>query len=364
MSTTPAVTVLMAVHNGARDLRAAIESILAQTFADFEFLIVDDGSDDGSREIVASYPDPRIRRIDNERNLGLSASLNRGLAAAAGELVARQDADDISEPSRLATQVRFLMQHPDTAVVGSWYTKIDADGVELGRRELPADPVAIRWAMLFHCPLVHSAVTFRRGLLARTTGFYDESFAYAQDYELWSRVARRLPMANVPAYLLRLRVSPWSMTATYGERTLEGPRVSLANIGALRGSGQGPSAGYAGRLAVMQALLLGGALPDDASEGGGAGLADAIREILTLHDDFRRAEGLERGAGDALRRDVEARVAGRLLALAAEPASARSGRAGALLGAAWRVRPSALASTAGVRAAVRAGVGALAGRGA
>src|ERR1044071_3222306 len=115
----PAVSVLMAVYNGERHLQAAIDSILAQTFTDFALVIVDDGSTDGSRAIVAGCDDPRIRLIALERNGGLSAALNAGLAAIESPLVARQDADDLSEPDRLARQMAVMRERPDLAILGS-----------------------------------------------------------------------------------------------------------------------------------------------------------------------------------------------------------------------------------------------------
>src|SRR5215467_8249434 len=104
----PKVTVLLTVYNGERYLHEAIDSILGQTFQDFEFLIINDGSTDGTRELILSYHDRRIRLIDNEYNIGQTRSLNRGLVLAMGQFLARQDADDISEPDRLASQVAFL----------------------------------------------------------------------------------------------------------------------------------------------------------------------------------------------------------------------------------------------------------------
>src|SRR5581483_9504087 len=118
----PIVTVLMSVYNGERYLREAIESILVQTWQDFELVCINDGSTDQSREIVLSFNDPRIRLVDNEQNLGLAKSLNKGLMLARGNLIARQDADDISEPDRLLKQVAFLEQWSEIVLVGSWYS--------------------------------------------------------------------------------------------------------------------------------------------------------------------------------------------------------------------------------------------------
>jgi len=227
----PEVTVLMAVYNGERYLREAIESILSQTFQDFEFLIINDGSTDRTREIVLSYADPRIRLVDNEGNLGQTRSLNRGLERAQGQFIARQDADDISEPERLARQVAFLEANPELALVGTWATMIDAQGVPIGAEEFPCDCTQIRWCLLFFNPFVHGSVMLRKSAVPGQIGFYNEAITYAQDYELWSRIARSLPVANVGEHLVKLRITPWSMKATCGSRVDDEPlQISVANM--------------------------------------------------------------------------------------------------------------------------------------
>src|SRR5690349_12648910 len=125
----------MAVYNGARYLREAVESVLNQSFQDFEFLVINDGSTDHTREIILSYDDSRIRLVDNRQNRGQTASLNLGLQLAQGDLIARQDADDISEPERLARQVLFLEDHSEVALLGTGYAKIDSHGNVTGIRK-------------------------------------------------------------------------------------------------------------------------------------------------------------------------------------------------------------------------------------
>lgn len=227
----PKVTVLMAVYNGECYLQETIVSILTQTFDDFEFLIINDGSTDSTREIILSYNNPRIRLVDNEQNLGLARSLNKGLKLAEGEFIARQDADDVSEPERLAKQVAFLETHPELALVGTQYKEIDAQGKSISDgANLPCDYTQIRWHLLFYCPFVHGAVMLRKLAVLEKIGFYNEAFSYSMDYELWLRIARRLPVANIDEYLVKLRVNPHSMTKTYGERTLEGYRIRVATL--------------------------------------------------------------------------------------------------------------------------------------
>ena len=225
----PKVTVLMAVYNGEGYLRETIESILVQTFQDFEFLIINDGSIDSTREIICSYKDSRIKLVDNEQNIGLTKSLNKGWRLAKGELIARQDADDISEPERLARQVDFLEANSEVVLVGSWYKEIDSEGNFLRECSLPCDSTSIRWEILFYSPFVHSAVMFNKNTVSEQIGFYDEAFSYAQDYDLWWRITRNLKVANIDECLMRLRINPSSMTATYGKIVDDEPLKIKAN---------------------------------------------------------------------------------------------------------------------------------------
>jgi len=203
---TPRVTVLMSVFNGAAYLREAIDSILAQTFTDFELLIVDDGSTDETPAILHSYADPRMRVLTNERNLGLTASLNRGLREARGEWIARQDADDRSHPDRLRRQLEHLDAHPEVMLLGTHARLIDARGRVTGTLRKPVTRTGIAWASVFHNPFIHSSVMFRRGI-----GTYDESYPFNQDFELWSRLLGNVAMTNLDAVLIDYRAHTQSI---------------------------------------------------------------------------------------------------------------------------------------------------------
>ncbi|HEX6100126.1 MAG TPA: glycosyltransferase [Thermoanaerobaculia bacterium] len=215
----PRVSVLMAVHNEERFLGAAIESILAQTFTDFELVLVDDASTDRSYAIAASYRDPRIRLVTNPQNLGQTRSLNRGLALCRGEYVARLDGNDLAFPERLAKQVAWLDTHPDTGVLGTQAVPIDVHGRRVRRAawwnaawQRPPGGLEMDWYRTFDTPFVHSAVMFRRALVERLGG-YDERQELAQDAELWMRAGAQMRLANLEEPLAAYRFDRASMTA-------------------------------------------------------------------------------------------------------------------------------------------------------
>lgn len=206
MGAAPVVTVLMPVYNGEKYLAEAIESILMQTFGDFEFLIINDGSTDGTAAILADYQqrDERIQ-VYHQENEGVVASLNRGLGLARGKYVARMDADDVSMPERLAKQVVFMEAHPDVGVLGTWVQVIDGDGNTSYRIQLPTQHGVLRWSLCFYCPLAHPTVMMRRQVVERAGG-YDSSMVHAEDYDLWRRLSGVTRLANLQDVLLQLRL--------------------------------------------------------------------------------------------------------------------------------------------------------------
>jgi glycosyltransferase involved in cell wall biosynthesis len=200
------LSVVMSVYNGAATVREAVESVLAQTFREFEFIIIDDGSTDATPDVLASFDDPRVRVI-RQRNAGLTVSLNRAVREAAGPLIARMDADDVSLPKRFALQVRPFRQHEDLVLVGSDAEIIDRSGRVIGHeRHLIHDP-EIRRVYPVGNQFVHGSAMFRRTAFDRVGG-YDETIRYSQDFDLWWRLLKRGKGANIPESLYRLRDSP------------------------------------------------------------------------------------------------------------------------------------------------------------
>lgn len=209
----PKISVIMGVKNGERFLRESVESILVQTFNDFEFIIVDDGSTDATSEILKEYVarDPRVKIITNVQNLGLTKSLNIGVRAARGEYIARMDADDISLPERFEKQVKFLDEHPDHALVGSWAEVIDEKGNKIGKFEYPTEDAELKKILIKINPFIHASIMMRRNALGQI-GLYDEAWRYGQDYELYFRLASVAKIANLPEFLLKHRVDADSIT--------------------------------------------------------------------------------------------------------------------------------------------------------
>jgi glycosyltransferase involved in cell wall biosynthesis len=199
----PRVTVLMPVYNGEEYVREAMESILSQTFKDFEFLIINDGSTDGSVEIILSFQDKRIRLIHNGKNLGLIQTLNKGIAHSRGEYVVRMDCDDISLPSRLQKQIDYMNENTAVGVCGTWVRMIGP-----GRRTIryPTDSDSIRCHLLFYSALAHPSVIFRKDTIEKYQLYYNSSYVRAEDYELWVRAGKFVKLANLSEPLVKYRV--------------------------------------------------------------------------------------------------------------------------------------------------------------
>ncbi len=205
---SPQISIVMSVYNGASYLEEAINSILQQTYANFELIIVDDASTDATSEILRKFDDCRIRVITNPRNLGLTKSLNIGMAAARGKYIARMDADDLSLPHRLELQWQFLESHPDYALLGSPYYQIDEQGQIRSLIRVLTENEALRDGLRQQNWFGHGSVMMRREAVEQLGG-YDERFTYAQDYDLWLRMSEQFKIANLeePLYCWRASAS-------------------------------------------------------------------------------------------------------------------------------------------------------------
>ena len=228
----PQVTVLMPVYNGLAYLKPAIESVLSQTFTDFEFLIVDDASTDESVKCIRSYDDPRIRLVINESNLGQAGSLNEGLQLALGTYIARLDQDDVCLPERLEKQTAFLDGRPDVAIVSTWEHTIDSQGrkVKSWQSILRNYGDFLGTLLVAKCPVWHPSVMFRHQIIVGLGG-YDRSFAPADDFDLWSKLAAaRYNAAFVPEFLVLQRIHNGRQSVKSETIQLQNTRRSHDNL--------------------------------------------------------------------------------------------------------------------------------------
>lgn len=202
------VSVIMSVHNGERFLAEAVESVLAQTFPDFEFIVIDDGSTDGTTTLLGECQkrDARVR-VYHQDNKGLIESLNRGCSLARGRYIARMDADDVAVKDRLMWQIEFMERHPEVGVVGGAVQFINALGEPGNRCLLPTSNREIQSALLSNCVLVHPTVLMRKDAFV-SVGGYRKIMVDAEDYDLWLRIADHFQLANLPAVVLKYRHHP------------------------------------------------------------------------------------------------------------------------------------------------------------
>lgn len=207
---SPLISVVMPVYNIQEFVAEAVQSVLSQTVADFEFIILDDGSTDDTLNIISKFSDPRIILVRGQR-LGLVEQLNQGLSIAKAPIVARMDGDDIAHPKRFEMQCELLKSHRDVGVVSSAYEEIDAKGKGIITRWLPESDVEIRAAMPRYCAICHSSAMFRKNLIDRYGG-YDKQYFPAEDFELWVRLFPHVKFMNVPKPLVKKRLHSKSVT--------------------------------------------------------------------------------------------------------------------------------------------------------
>jgi cellulose synthase/poly-beta-1,6-N-acetylglucosamine synthase-like glycosyltransferase len=235
--TSPRVSVVLSVRNGAADLPKAIDTILTQTFTDFELIAINNGSSDGTATVLDRMRDPRLR-VFHQDDMGLAAALNRGIALARGQYIARQDHDDWAKPTRLEKQVAFLDANPDCALVGTRAEIWVGDRKTMRVHDHPTGNAALQFELLFDNPFVHSSILLRKSALDVVGGYsVDPARQPPEDYELWSRIARRFRVANLPERLTIYREVPNSMSrersASFVDKIVA---ISAENLAAAAGA--------------------------------------------------------------------------------------------------------------------------------
>jgi len=202
----PRITVLMPVYNAERFLKEAMDSILLQTFQDFEFLIIDDGSKDNGIGIIESYHDRRIRLLKNEKNLGISDTLNKGIELASSQLIARMDADDVSNPFRLQKQYNYMMNHPACALLSTWARVMTEDNKFVRLERYRSN--YYYYNLTFECWMYHPTVMFRKEPVM-SVGMYTQK--YSEDYDLFWKMSRKFEIGNIAEPLVNYRLSSTSL---------------------------------------------------------------------------------------------------------------------------------------------------------
>ena len=220
----PQVSVIMPVYNGQRFVCAAVESILSQSFTDFELILVNDGSTDQSSELIHAFRDPRIRIFEGESNRGAAAAKNRGIAESQGALIAFLDCDDLALPERLSEQVRFFNRHPEVGVLGSAMITIDENGEPTGETHFAQSGVFE--TLLFSNALAQSTVMLRRSALGLER--FITEFQPAEDYDLWVRLGCCTRLANLPQSLVRYRIHSGGISSRQSAKMEESVRSIVA----------------------------------------------------------------------------------------------------------------------------------------
>jgi len=201
----------MTCYNAASTIEESVRSVIAQTFTDWELVLVDDLSNDSSVSLVEKFDDPRIEVVKLETRHRRTRALNQGFVRCKGTYIAVLDADDVADPTRFQKQVELLDQSPEIVGVGTWFVDIDSEQREISRTALTTSPQDIKRKFAYGNPLPHSSMMYRRGP-AESVGGYDENFDYAQDFALWLSLSKFGGFSVVPEYLTQMRKHPDSMT--------------------------------------------------------------------------------------------------------------------------------------------------------
>lgn len=199
----PSISVVMSVYNGELYIKDAVNSILNQSYKNFEFIIINDASTDKTADFLNSLKDKRIVLLQNKKNLGLAASLNKGINKSSGEYIARMDADDISKPKRFEKQLNFMKKHPDIDILGTWTALIGKNNQKIGFVHYPTSDINIKKTLRRVTPIVHPTWLTKALVFKKLKG-YKQKWDYVEDYEFLLR-AKKFKMANIPEELVLWR---------------------------------------------------------------------------------------------------------------------------------------------------------------
>lgn len=224
----PLLSIILPVYNGEDYLAHTIDSVLSQSFQDFEFIIINDSSTDSSEEIILSYKDSRIVYLSNENNLKIVKTLNKGISTSKGKYIARIDADDICMPNRFELQINFLESNSNIAVLGTDMYFINENGKIIGRGIVQGQTsLEVKRELSRRCCLYHPSVMINYDLVGDKL-YYDDNFLYAEDYELWLRLRKEFNFANLSSPMLKYRIHSNSLTHTFNDKAVKSMLAALA----------------------------------------------------------------------------------------------------------------------------------------
>lgn len=224
----PLVTVFMAAFNGEAYIEKAVQSVLDQSFTDFELLIINDGSTDRTPDIVHKFTDPRIRFIHNDSNRGLTFTRNRGIEEAKGQYIAILDCDDLAMPDRLKVQTGFLNSNPEIAMCGGQAITIDESGEQTGNLNVIAGDKDISPELVFHNIFINSTLMIKRSAMVEAGGYRD--YSPAEDYDLSYRISIHHPVANLNEVLVAYRLHGNNISKVQNEKIVRAELRIIENI--------------------------------------------------------------------------------------------------------------------------------------
>ena len=222
------ISVIMTDYNVEKYISMAIESILQQTFEDFEFIIVDDASTDQTYDVICNYHDKRIIKMRNHMNLGVAACINKGMSMVSSEFIARMDSDDISKPERFKKQLEFMYSNPNLGISGSHMEIIDDKGKLIKEHHKKISSEAIKIGLFFgHTSLAHPSIIMRREIMDKYHLRYDTAFQYAEDYDLYCRSSSFMTLDNYPECLVQYRMRSGSVSQKYRQQQIIDAQTAL-----------------------------------------------------------------------------------------------------------------------------------------
>lgn len=284
----PRATVLMPVYNGGDFLTHAMDSVLSQTFRDFELLVIDDCSTDKTPAVLDHYAkrDSRVQVVRNERNLGIVETLNRGLNMAQHDYIIRMDADDFSYPDRFAKQIAYMDAHPDVGLLGAKYIHIDErGGYVFDGQPMPPEPEPgtrgyTHWKLLWMTSIQHPSAVLRREVIKQNHLRYDADYFTAEDYDLWTRIRRVSAVERLPDTLLDYRVNTQGISVQKREKQLQ-THFAITHRELERLLGESVDRGIAWRL--FRVVVPGTDIPDFIPPGDAASAAELLLRVRSRY---------------------------------------------------------------------------------